>query len=905
MTTPSSPQTAGTPGGILPTRPSFCAVRRTEGGRQPAASAGLRRISLALLGFLVLGAGGAGAGTLFEDNFDNNSLTDSDEVPGFWDYNLPSQLVGEGGLSVDDGRLRFTIEATFNNRLIQYFSSDRRSAFDFQNNPVSLEVNDIAFDLPAEPEGLRIFPVGFTSGPVDSSTGLWNYGGDAAFLRIDPAAAGALGVWVSDGGEHTEVGSLAPPEGESLTDVVFSLDATDLEVAATFSDGSTADWAGAHGLSGPWGGAHLHLQYFQADGTSEDHKTTVSMGRLAILGDEPPPPPPPPAPTPVPDDVDWFLAGDFSDAVFRMGDSPFGVDKWEGRRAGDYQIIADPEDPENQVLEGELRSGPNSWIRKRLGAQSIADGETGTLFYRYMVRNSDPSHSIGLIVSDIDNPTTTSAAAGFHRLDGIGTEGVFMNSVRDGGSTIELHEGDVGVWYNLWMVFDNADKTYDIYIAPGDRMEATEEDRVGAGLAFNASAENQSLHMFYARLSGSRRDEPVLFDRISVDPAGENLSFPADPYPLPVPPPLQTQFDAPDYTAGTNLDGQNEWLLLDGFNPPIRVQSAGGSRPDSPSGGSQLVEMLSTFRDAVIGRPIVEERWPVWNGVVDTDYGERLTALPYSYRVETVATPGAADTVGTFGVDAGAGGRALVGFSGNSFVVAGAGDLETLPDATPSADAFYRFVVDLVPGEGALFHARVYDMEDNLLTSAENVAAGTIPTTAQPVYPRLHLGVDENPTSSYFYIDSVEVSWLEPEVPADPYSAWLSAHFTPEEQNDESISGPLADASGDGIVNLLAFVLAADPLQSNRGLLPLATGETFTVDGAEGRYLTLVITRTAELGDVSLEVQTADDPGAWEADAVLVEASPNGDGTVTEIWRDSVEQSEAYRRFMRLNVSRP
>ncbi len=223
---------------------------------------------------------------VFEDNFENNSLTDSDNVPDFWSYRLASTLTGNAGIFVEDGHLRITIEANNrNNRLMQYFSSQGHAAFDFLENPIVLEVHDIEFDHPAGSfYDQRIFPVGFTARATGSGNSLWTHDGYGAYLRINPGANGALGVWVIDDGNHIQLGSLAPPDGESLSDFRLALDETGFNLRTTYSGGSTDEWSGEHGLTGTWGEGHLNVQYFQTEGGDDtDHLSSVSFGRIAVM----------------------------------------------------------------------------------------------------------------------------------------------------------------------------------------------------------------------------------------------------------------------------------------------------------------------------------------------------------------------------------------------------------------------------------------------------------------------------------------------------------------------------------------------------------------------------------------------------------------------------------------------
>lgn len=852
----------------------------------------------------------AHAQLLFEDNFNNESLTDSDEIEGFWEAWTASTLTENAGIFIEDGSLRITIEANNqNNRLMQYFSSEGHASFDFLDNPLVLEVNDIEFE---DPEGevspdQRIFPIGFTSQATGTAASLWTRSSGVAYVRIDPGAGGALGIWAANADDdgHTELGSLAPPEGESLTDLTFALGETDFEVQTTYSDGSSDEWSGEHGLTGTWGVGHLNIQYFQSDGTSENHLSSVSIGRVAIDGVEVGPPPPSPEP-PAEISPGWNMVDDFdTHHDILVGQTLYTVNGWEARRAADYSAASDPEDSENVVLATELNAGPNSWIRKRLGAAAIRDGETGTLFFRFFVPegNDNPHQSVGMSPSDVDDPTSFGSMSGYIQIRETTEEepGLFRHRIRDGTNTnVDTGQGDEGVWYSVWLVFDNDAKTYDGYIVEGAR-DATEDDLMGEGLGFRA--ETTHLDKFIVRLGGA---DLVYIDDVAVDPLQENLTVPVDAPPIPLAQPFVSEFDPDAYTAGEALDGQDNWLdvqIDDDSSPNHQVEPAGGSRPDSPSGSENLV-VLESFWDSVGAvRPLRDERFPPerdWG-----DDGGRLMPLWHPFQVEVVAAYDDSSGGTYFGVDGGEAGRAFVGADGDAFVFQGVGEVQTLEGATPVAGTFYRYVVEVMPWDGATFNARVYGLDGDLLVSAEGQDGGSIPTSSESrEYPRLLMALEQDQSDGpTVYVDSVSVSWIEIEVD-DVFAAWQADHFTQEQLDDDSISGPFADPDGDGIANILEFAFAGDPLEPNRGVLPMLTTETYTVDGEEGEYLTITFVRRNELGAVNLEVESSEElGGGWSADAVEVSASDNGDGTVTEIWRDSVEQSASDRRFLRVNTS--
>lgn len=127
------------------------------------------------------------------------------------------------------------------------------------------------------------------------------------------------------------------------------------------------------------------------------------------------------------------------------------------------------------------------------------------------------------------------------------------------------------------------------------------------------------------------------------------------------------------------------------------------------------------------------------------------------------------------------------------------------------------------------------------------------------------------------------------------FSAWQEAHFSPEELEDESISGPSADPVGDGIPNLLRYALGAEPRTPDPAALPSTA--------VEDDYLTLTFAAPADLTGVVSEVQTSGELAGWESNAVLLRDEPGTDGETIYTYRDSVPMTGNNRRFMRLKVT--
>src|SRR5690625_1567540 len=132
------------------------------------------------------------------------------------------------------------------------------------------------------------------------------------------------------------------------------------------------------------------------------------------------------------------------------------------------------------------------------------------------------------------------------------------------------------------------------------------------------------------------------------------------------------------------------------------------------------------------------------------------------------------------------------------------------------------------------------------------------------------------------------------------FADWQAGYFPGE--TDPAIVGPEADPDGDGVPNLVEYLLGSDPTAASRANLPALAVEKLTVEGVENDYLTLIFTVSDEITDVEYAVEVAGDLEDWTEGGVLADSISNGDGTTTYIYRDTVPVNDGSRRFMRLNV---
>ncbi len=127
----------------------------------------------------------------------------------------------------------------------------------------------------------------------------------------------------------------------------------------------------------------------------------------------------------------------------------------------------------------------------------------------------------------------------------------------------------------------------------------------------------------------------------------------------------------------------------------------------------------------------------------------------------------------------------------------------------------------------------------------------------------------------------------------DPFGDWLAA---------QGASDPDADAIP-GMSWLTMYALGADLVPHPLEALP----EAILLPDGPNTHLALRYRRRSDASQVSYLVQTSTDLDDWDSGAPLLEAvgSPidNGDGTVTETVRVTLDSSGENRRFVRLEVS--
>lgn len=116
------------------------------------------------------------------------------------------------------------------------------------------------------------------------------------------------------------------------------------------------------------------------------------------------------------------------------------------------------------------------------GGLEINDGDVATLFCRFKSLTDSPNHALGLgDQATTDGVYYTDYEAQIRLYpDSISTSGTYGLDGRSGNAFVDLVDGlSINVWYNVWLVVDQATDTYDVYLNTGP-ADATAANKLNA-----------------------------------------------------------------------------------------------------------------------------------------------------------------------------------------------------------------------------------------------------------------------------------------------------------------------------------------------------------------------------------------------------------------------------------------
>lgn len=186
-----------------------------------------------------------------------------------------------------------------------------------------------------------------------------------------------------------------------------------------------------------------------------------------------------------------------------------GQDGWTASTAP--KVVADPLNGNNQVVES-VGGGQQAFRQ----IPAIADGTTGTLFFRFL-RTGTVDTSFGLTDVDAPNDYVNSRAYVNNQNDDV-------LRVRDGGAFASAGVWGKDAWQCVWIVADNATDKVTVYSQGGPYAERTRLPE-GTEKQFGfRQAVNGDLDRFFWK-NGATSNGRLLLDDVSVDNTGENLAI--------------------------------------------------------------------------------------------------------------------------------------------------------------------------------------------------------------------------------------------------------------------------------------------------------------------------------------------------------------------------------------------
>ena len=146
-------------------------------------------------------------------------------------------------------------------------------------------------------------------------------------------------------------------------------------------------------------------------------------------------------------------------------------------------------------------------------------------------------------------------------------------------------------------------------------------------------------------------------------------------------------------------------------------------------------------------------------------------------------------------------------------------------------------------------------------------------------------------------------SWAASSITAGtPGGASITPQSYADFTNTFGIGGELEDPDGDGISNLLEFILGSSPIQSSLEVLPVAGVQTLTVAGEAAEFLTLSYTYNIAISGLTSSAQVSSNLTDWNegtGSTILMNTNYHGDGTATVIYRSETPVGSTSKEFIR------
>ena len=195
--------------------------------------------------------------------------------------------------------------------------------------------------------------------------------------------------------------------------------------------------------------------------------------------------------------------------------------------AGSFVIVADPGNSANKVLSAPNNAVSNIRLANSANSSvSIPNNATATLFLRFRFHGT-MNYSFGMS----DNPTTAGDGGNFGDYESQFNHNDTTNTAhyRDAGNFDNLSPASPllpDIWYNIWMVINNASDMTTVYIdsttAPGGTTSALQSSSGKTAFTFRNGVASNPLTTLLIMTDGTAGT--TYFDEIYIDLEAEAIS---------------------------------------------------------------------------------------------------------------------------------------------------------------------------------------------------------------------------------------------------------------------------------------------------------------------------------------------------------------------------------------------
>lgn len=241
-------------------------------------------------------------------------------------------------------------------------------------------------------------------------------------------------------------------------------------------------------------------------------------------------------------DAPWVLQADFDDL---NSGTLRGQGGWTGNNDNAAQVIVDPDDDTNQIFR--FAPGTNNTVSKTFST-AIQTGEVATLFFRFYVPAGGTR-----INQQIRLPNNQPIRLKWDTDPSEPVLWLFGEDMNAPGQQQIEQSIDRDTWYNFWMVIDNVNGTYRIYLQGGDFTEQT-------FVTVNNMGSDPNSHPFETGTLDAMtfigwNNGPMLYDDFYLAFGGENLSNPVAG--LVAPSDYEVWLDDQGLDAGTDPEAED------------------------------------------------------------------------------------------------------------------------------------------------------------------------------------------------------------------------------------------------------------------------------------------------------------------------------------------------------------